>query len=79
MAQLFNMRSTANVLAPLLYSAMYEYGLSINKPSFLPLTFCTISLFAESMLQSISKEEMDSLIKMDMQKLTQIHRMKLAM
>ena len=35
MAQLFNMRSTANVLVPLLYSAMYEYGLSINKPSFL--------------------------------------------
>ena len=62
MAQLFNMRSTANVLAPLLYSSMYEYGLSVNKPSLLPLTFCAISLFAELVLQSISKKEMDTAI-----------------
>ena len=63
MAQLFNMRSTANVLAPLLYSTMYKYGLSLGKPSFLPLTFCAVSLLAEFVLQSIPKKAMDSVIE----------------
>jgi MFS family permease len=62
MAQLFNLRSTANVLAPFLYSLAYEYGISIGKPSTLAWTIVTFAISSELLFQTLSKEEINSAI-----------------
>ena len=62
MAQLFNLRSTANVLAPFLYSMTYQYGISIGKPTLLAWTVVVIATCSELLFQTITKEELNSAI-----------------